>query len=135
RVRDDVRRATDGRPAARLVYSKLLDLLGPAGMTRLPRKVLGEGLPLRRAAAELFGADLGWFWGQWLGPTPRVNYRLGGVRVGPAPTHVTVEVTREGDAVREPVEVVVEDRAGATRTLVWSDGGPSHRFEVDLPSP
>jgi hypothetical protein len=134
RLRDDVRRFANDRPAARLVYSKLLDLLGPAGMTRLPRAMLGAHVPLRRAAAEVFGGDLDWFWRQWLGPTPRVNYRLGTVRVGPAPGHVTVEVVREGDAVREPVEIAVADRAGGTRTLVWSDGGPSHRFELDLPA-
>jgi hypothetical protein len=142
-VRDDVRRFSHGDPSPRLVYGKLLDLLGPEGVTRLPRMLLGEGKPLRRAAAELFGAGprgLDWFWGQWLGPRPRVNYRLADVRVTPreadaAPgVHVAVDVAREGDDLLEPVEVRVDDRAGGTRTLTWTARGPRATLEADLPA-
>jgi hypothetical protein len=138
-VRDDVRRFSTAAPSPRLVYGKLLDLLGAPGMARLARQVLGEGVPLRRAAAEVFGGELGWFWRQWLGPRPRLNYRLDGVRVAarpgqPGATHVTVDVAREGDDVREPVEVRVQDRAGGVQTLIWAEAGPRHRFEVDLPA-
>jgi hypothetical protein len=137
RLRDDVRRFATDAPDPHLVYNKLLDLLGPAGMARLGREVLGRGVPLREAAAGVFGGDLAWFWRQWLGPRPRVNYRLAGVRVQGAPpaVHVTVDVAREGDDVREPVEVRVEDRAGGIHNLVWAERGPTHRFEVDLPAP
>jgi hypothetical protein len=136
-LRDDVRRFATDDPDPHLVYSKLLDLLGPAGMASLGREVLGRGVPLRAAAAGVFGGDLGWFWRQWLGPRPRVNYRLAAVRVqGAAPAvHVTVDVTREGDDVREPVEVRIEDRAGNVHNLTWSERGPAHRFEIDLPAP
>ncbi|MDB4981175.1 MAG: hypothetical protein JWM82_1927, partial [Myxococcales bacterium] len=138
-VRDDVRRFSHGNASPRLVTSKLLDLLGPAGMERLPGKVVGEGKPLRVAAAEIFGADLGWFWAQWLGPRPRVNYRLAAVRVTPrasdAGVHVAIDVAREGATnVREPVEVRVEDRAGAQQTLAWTTPGPRTTLEVDLPT-
>jgi hypothetical protein len=136
-IRDDVRRFAAEGPQPRLVYNKLLDILGPAGMTRLPRAVLGEGKPLREAAAEIFGADLRWFWTQWLGPRPRVNYRLVGVKVTPGPgggVHVAIDVAREGDDVLEPVEVLVEDRAGGTRTLTWRTRGPRATLEVDLPA-
>jgi hypothetical protein len=135
RVRDDLRQSGNDRPGPRLVYSKLLDLLGPAGMSRLARDVIGRGVPLREAAAQSFGGDLGWFWRQWLGPRPRVNYRLAGVRVGPGPApHVIIDVAREGDDVREPVEVLVRDRRGGDHRLVWNEPGPSHRFEIDLPA-
>ncbi|HEY2731398.1 MAG TPA: hypothetical protein VGK52_15755 [Polyangia bacterium] len=140
-VRDDVRRFASPKPSPRLVYNKLLDLLGPAGMTRLPREVLGTGKPLRRAAAEIFGADLGWFWTQWLGPRPRVNYRLVGVKVGPrvggaagAAVHVAIDVAREGDDILEPVEIRVDDRAGGTRTLFWTARGRRATLEADLPA-
>jgi len=138
RIRDDVRRFASDRPHGRLLYNKLLDLLGPAGMSRLARAALGEGMPFRQAAAQASGGDLGWFWRQWLGPPPRTNYRLAGVRVEDRPAgggaHVVLDVSREGADVREPVEVRVDDRAGGTRTLVWSEPGRAHRFEVDLPA-
>jgi hypothetical protein len=135
RVRDDVRRFADpAAPSPRLVYNKLLDLIGAARFPALARATLAERRPLRRAAAEVFGADLDWFWRQWLGPRPRVNYRLETVRVtsGGAGSHLVIEVRREGDAIREPVEVAVEDRSGARQTLRWDDAAPSHRFELDL---
>ncbi|HVZ73141.1 MAG TPA: hypothetical protein VHJ20_12255 [Polyangia bacterium] len=142
-VRDDVRRFAHKNASPRLVYSKLMDLLGPAGMTRLPRLVLGEGKPFRAAAAEIFApgagpAALDWFWAQWLGPRPRVNYRLVGVRVTPrgAGVHVAVDLAREGEAVREPVEVRVDDRGGGTRTLTWAATATeaSTTLEADLPA-
>jgi hypothetical protein len=137
RVRDDVRRfADDAAPSPRLIYNKLLDLIGAGRFTTLGRKTMTEDRPLRVAAAETFGADLGWFWRQWLGPRPRVNYRLETVRVTPGSTgsHVAIEVRREGDTLREPVEVAVEDRSGAKQILIWDDAAASHRFELDLPA-
>jgi hypothetical protein len=135
-VRDDVRRFSHKNPSPRLVYNKLLDLLGPEGMTRLPREVLGAGQPLRKAAATIFGSDLDWFWRQWLGPRPRVNYRLADVKITPRATgvHVAVVVAREGDDVLEPVEVRVEDRAGGAQTLTWNARGPRATLETDLPA-
>ncbi len=138
RIRDDVRLFADpAAPSPRLVYSKLLDLVGGAAFPRLARKALDEGEPLRRAAAETFGADLGWFWRQWLGPLPRVNYRLEAVRVTPRAGgghHVEIDVRREGELIREPVEIAVADRAGITQNLRWDDATAGHLFVVDLPA-
>ncbi len=36
--------------------------------------------------------------------------------------------------MREPVEVLVEDRAGGARTLRWDDAADAHRFDVELPA-
>ncbi len=137
-LRDDVRSFADAEaPSPRLIYNKLLDLLGAAAFPALTRRMLNEGQPLRRAAAETFGADLDWFWRQWLGPLPRVNYRLQAVRVVPAAgggDHVEIDVRREGAAIREPVEVMVRDRGGALQTLRWDDDRPGHVFTVELPA-
>ncbi len=137
-LRDDVRLFADPEAASpRLIYNKLLDLLGAAAFPSLTRRMLNEGQPLRRAAAETFGADLDWFWRQWLGPLPRVNYRLQAVRVSPAAgggDHVEIDVRREGAILREPVEVTVRDRDGALQTLRWDDAQPGHVFVVDLPA-
>jgi hypothetical protein len=140
-IRDDVRRFANKDATPRLLYNKLLDILGPMGMARLARGVLGAGRPLREAAAEIFGADLRWFWAQWLGPRPRVNYRLVGVKVSPRTdaaagdgVHVAIDVAREGADILEPVEVLVEDRAGGARTLTWRTRGPHATLEADLPA-
>jgi len=135
---DDVRQLPGGRPRGRLVYQKLLDLVGATGMTRLGRRLIGGRVPLRQAAAEIFGGDLAWFWKQWLGPPPAVNYRLASVDAVPRDgggARVVIEVRREGADIREPVEVRVEDRAGGVHNLVWRDGGRAKRFEIDLPAP
>ena len=138
RVRDDVRLFADPTaPSPRLIYNKLLDLLGGAAFPALARKTLNEGVPFRRAAAEAFGADLDWFWRQWLRPLPRVNYRLDAVRVTPAAgggSRIEIDVRREGEQIREPVEVAVVDRAGVTQVLRWDDATAAHRFTVDLPA-
>lgn len=139
-IRDDVRLfANPDAPTSRLIYNKLLDLLGPSAFPGLARRMLNEGTPLRQAAAAAFGAGLGWFWRQWLGPLPRLNYRLQAVRVSPAANggagvHVEIEVRREGAVLREPVEVQVQDRSGARQLLRWDDDRPAHLFAVDLPA-
>ncbi|HEY2901969.1 MAG TPA: hypothetical protein VGL59_15410 [Polyangia bacterium] len=138
RLRDDVRRFSHQRPAGGLIYGKLLDLLGPARLALLSRRTLGDRQPFRTAATEVFGAELDWFWRQWLGPPPRVNYRLSSVRAvergGVRDAHVIIDIARQGDPVREPVEVAVRDRDGGTQTLTWMADGPTHRFEADLPA-
>jgi hypothetical protein len=138
RIRDDIRLFVDATaPSPRLVYNKLLDLMGGAAFPALTRKILNEGEPLRRAAAEVYGADLDWFWRQWMGPLPRVNYRLEAVRVTPRTgggSHVEIDVRREGALIREPVEVEVVDRDGNKQTLRWDDATAGHRFTVDLPA-
>ena len=94
-IRDGVDRFTVIGPGPRLLYNKLLDLVGPARFPLLARKLYADRIPLRRAAAEVFGADLGWFWAQWLARVPTVNYRLETVRVTPGAgggSHVTLEI-------------------------------------------
>ncbi len=137
-IRDDVRLFADpGAPTPRLVYSKLLDLLGASSFPPLTRRMLDRNQGLQVAAEATFGANLDWFWRQWLGPLPRVNYRLQAVRVSPRASggvHVEIDVRREGATLREPVEVAVTDRAGGRQTLRWDDAQPGHLFALDLPA-
>ena len=137
-VRDDVRRFAHATPGGHLVYAKLLDLLGLPGMTRMARAITGEGIPLRRAAERVFGADLGWFWRQWQGgAVPRVNYRLAKVQttsLSPTGVHAHIEINRQGADLLEPVEIRVVDRAGVAHDLTWTERGATHGFELDLPA-
>ena len=127
--------ASPAAPGPRLLYNKLIDLLGPARFPAFARKLYIDHTPMRRAAEEMFGADLQWFWNLWLVGIWPVNYRLESVRVTPRPvgSHVTVVVAREGIG-REPIEVLVVDRDGGERTLIWDDVGDTHQFDVDLPA-
>jgi len=120
-IRDGVLRFADARSGPRLLYNKLLDLVGPVRFPALARKLYAERVPLRRAATDVFGADLGWFWKQWLDWLPAVNYHLDGVRVAAGGGRVSIDVRREGASIREPVEVKVVDRVGGEQTLVWDD--------------
>jgi hypothetical protein len=133
---DDLLQIAHRRAGGRLLYSKLEDLIGSVGMSRVARLMLHESVPMRTAAAREFGADLDWFWRQWLdGPEPRVNYRLASVRAAdPTSGQFIIDVERQGAEVREPVEVRVIDRSGGRRELVWNEPGRSHRFVVDLPA-
>ena len=51
-IRDGVWRFADARSGPRLLYNKLLDLVGPARFPTLARKLYVEQTPLRRAAAD-----------------------------------------------------------------------------------
>ncbi|HXU05082.1 MAG TPA: hypothetical protein VN903_29175, partial [Polyangia bacterium] len=133
-IRDGVWRFANPGPGPRLLYNKLLDLVGPARFPALARKLYADRTPLRRAAADVFGAELDWFWKQWLDDLPAVNYRLDSVRVAPGGGRVSIAVRREGEIVREPVEVKVVDRRGGERTLVWDDAAPTRTFEVEVPA-
>jgi hypothetical protein len=140
-VRDGLRAWVAVGPTPAFVYSKLADVLGPERFAAAARAMLRDATPLRPAAARAYGADLGWFWQQWLSwyrgvSAPAVNYRVQSVTETPTPagSHVSIDVRREGQAVREPVEVLVEDRDGGARTLRWDDDAAAHRFDVDLPA-
>ena len=75
--RDDVRRFPSDWPFGKFIYGKLRALLGEAALVALFDDYLGgAGRPLRELAAARYGEDLGWFFTQWLGPHPAVNYKL-----------------------------------------------------------
>jgi len=137
-LRDDIRRFSHHQPGPRYIYAKLIDLVGAQGVAQIARSVVGERVPLRQAAARVFGAPLDWFWRQWLsGPPPRVNYRLASVQSAPLKprgAHVIVDVERQGADLVEPVEVRVTDRDDVPHDLIWRDRGQRHRFELDLPA-
>jgi hypothetical protein len=140
-IRDDARRFVDPAPSGRFLYAKLVDLLGSETTFQLMHEMLNGRVPMRLAAGRAFGADLGWFWKQWLGPVPRVNYRLASVRQDTRDhtPWVTIQVKREGQQengqeVREPVEVQVIERDQSTHDLVWREPGAEHTFTLAVPS-
>jgi hypothetical protein len=127
--RDDLARWNNQLPRGKLVYEKLRDLLGTAGVVRLFHDWLG-GQPIRDAAEAAYGKPLAWFFAQWLGPVPRVNYRLVSWSSDPSPTggyDNTITVDKQGDSsLIEPVVVELEDADGGSTRLTWDGHGASH---------
>ncbi|MCB9566491.1 MAG: hypothetical protein H6710_04635 [Myxococcales bacterium] len=119
-------------PTGRRIHEKLRDLVPPAALgafyqalTRAP-----DVDPIA-AAEEAYGHTLGWFFDQWLGPYPKVDYRI--ARIASEPERggwrhrITVARASEA-ALIEPVQVLVSERSGEHHYLIWNgelgpDGG------------
>ena len=111
-------------PTGRRIHEKLRDLLTPAQLAAFYRQILDDpGADPVAAAEAAYGRRLGWFFGQWLGPYPSVNYRLKAVeseRRGDGWRH-RITVAREAAApVIEPVQVLAVERGGEAHYLVWN---------------
>jgi hypothetical protein len=134
--RDDPPRWNNRHPRGRLVYNKLRDLLGQGGFGRAAARSLGRdgARPLRAAAAEVAGRPLDRYLGQWLGPYPTVNYRLGkveSVRAGTRWRH-RIEVIRDFTPdLEEVLEVLVVDKRGRRHELRWDGRGTRTVLEVE----
>jgi hypothetical protein len=131
-LRDNLQQFANRRPRGKLVYSKLRDLLGDAAMAKLLRAQL-DGEPIRAAAERLDGAKLDWFFRQWLGPYPKMDYRFRTVEHDGLRYRVVVE--RIGEQVREPVEVRAIDARGRRVVKRWDGVGPSGELDFELEAP
>jgi aminopeptidase N len=83
----------------------------------------------RRVMEEVSGADLGWFFEQWLrrGETPRLD---GGWRYDAAARQAVVEIAQvqAGDPFRLPLEIAIESAGAAPRIERVELGDRRHRF-------
>jgi hypothetical protein len=112
--RESVFRYNNRTPFGRIVVEKLRDTLS-GDRTEAPLlrhfKRPEPGETLRKASEKACGKDLGWFWTQWRGGYPRVNYAVGDVKVeklGKGRHRVRVTVNRKGPAdFQEPVDLGV----------------------------
>ncbi len=111
-------------PTGRRIHEKLVDTLGGAGVDRFYRMLLADlDVDPRTAAEQVYGRELDWFFAQWLGPYPQVNYavrRVDSQRDGDGWVHhIVVEKTARRPII-EPVQVLVTDRGGTRHYLVWN---------------
>lgn len=111
-------------PTGRRLHEKLLDTAGEEAVEAFYRALAAD--PRRdpvEVATEAYGHTMGWFFDQWLGPYPEVDYRLHRVhseRVGARWRHeITVEQVGTKPVI-EPVQVLVHERGGARHYLVWN---------------
>lgn len=137
-LRDSLAQFNNQNPRGKLMYEKLRDLLGGPGLNRILRLQL-EGAPLREAALAVRGGPLDWFFTQWLGPYPAVDYRFRDVRCtrrGPRHTRCTAWVEKRGEHPPiEPVEVFARDARGRELTQVWDGHGREHAYVFELTAP
>jgi hypothetical protein len=140
--RDDPRRAPNQRPRGGLLFEKLRDLLSPAELTAAMRAVLLEGQPLEVAAEAAAGRKLDWFFRQWAGPYPAVDYRLGPRRVrrvGPRSWRHEIAIEKltpsGGEIPVEPVEVAATDETGRRELGRWNGEGTRGEVELVAASP
>jgi hypothetical protein len=115
-------------PRGAVIHDKLADLLGQDAVQRLLRRYPGSDARLRRLVDEEAGEDMGWFFEQWLGPPPAVDYRLAEVSSEPLSVrgrwrHRAV-IERRGESIREPVEVRFIYADGTHEDLRWDGRGP-----------
>ncbi len=137
-LRDNLAQFNNTRPTGKTLYTKLRDLLGTPAVDLLTRAQLG-GAALRPRAEKLRGGSLDWFWAEWLGPYPKVDYRFADVRSERLGKHAYRHIARviklgEHPPV-EPVEVRAVDRKGTVADQTWDGVGREHTYVFDMPAP
>jgi hypothetical protein len=115
-------------PSGRRLHEKLLDTAGPEAVEGFYRALASDpsGDPVAAAEAA-YGHTMGWFFDQWLGPYPSVDYTLHAVRServvhaeGGGYRHEIV-IERAGTRpLIEPVQVLAVERGGKAHHLVWN---------------
>lgn len=114
-------------PRGKVIYEKLVDRAGAEAAARAALALL-EGTPLPEALALGAGAEgSDALLSTWLRPYPDVRYALGRYGSVEAPAaecggrapcfRAEIEVVRDGEAVAEPVEVLVTAEDGAERLV------------------
>ncbi len=111
-------------PTGRRLHGKLTDTLGPQRVGGFYADLFADpsGDP-QRGAERAYGYTLDWFFDQWLGPYPEVDYLVDGVksaRRGRGYHHVISIRKQARVPLVEPVQVLVTERGGQEHFLVWN---------------
>lgn len=111
-------------PTGRRIHGKLTDTLGPEQLGTFYDELLRDLSADPQALAQgVYGHALGWFFDQWLGEYPEVDYWVGdvdSVRVATGWQHTITIHKRSVQPVVEPVQILVTDKDGGAEYLVWN---------------
>jgi hypothetical protein len=126
-------------PTGRRIHEKLADTLGADGLDRFYKRLLS--VPTRdpiAVAERAWGRELDWFFAQWLGPYPAVDYAIVDVdseRTSSGFRH-RIAVAKDSEVpLVEPVQLLVVERGGERHYLVWNgELGENNRELTDEPT-
>lgn len=135
-------------PTGRRIHEKLDDLLDDAQLARWHAlNVQYPGADPERNAESVWGYELDWFFDQWLGEYPEVDYAVGKLvrkKLSQGHWRTTIEIWKSSAApVLEPVQVEAIESDGTRHNLIWNgeavpgkalDEQPLkwvHTFEID----
>lgn len=137
-VRDEPDRLATAWPRGAVLHDRLVDLLGAEATRELLVGYPTHPGGIREQIAEIAREPMGWFFDQWLGLYPSVNYRIAAVdrsRDGAGRFVTRVVVERQGAEIREPVTVRVVDGRGGRHDLRWDGVGQRGAVEVATDAP
>jgi hypothetical protein len=92
---------------------------------------------LRAAAEAVHGADLSWFFQEWVYGEGRPAYVWGWTEAWTGSRHVVhlrIDQGQGGVPYRMPIDVRIETAAGPVETTVWADGS-ARDFAIPVPAP
>jgi hypothetical protein len=111
-------------PTGRRIHEKLADLLAPEKLASFYANLLADpDQDPVRVAERAYGYHLEWFFDQWLGTYPSVDYAVGGVeseRTASGYRHRIVVVRDADRELIEPVQVLVTEKGGRQHHLLWN---------------
>lgn len=111
-------------PTGRRIHEKLSDTLSNEETVELYDELFAHpDVDPKAAAEQAYGFSLDWFFDQWLGPYPSVDYAIESVRSTPAADgydHAIVIARHAPGPLIEPVQVLVTERRGQQHFLVWN---------------
>lgn len=111
-------------PTGRRLHGKLTDTLGPKRLGTFYDALLQDLSEDPQSLAEgIYGHELDWFFEQWLGEYPEVDYWVGdvdSVRTDGGWQHTITIHKRSLQPIVEPVQVLVTDKDGGSEYLVWN---------------
>jgi len=125
-------------PPGSLYYEKMVDFVGRSRTEGAVNRYLQGDSTFRAALEKEAKENLDWFFRQWDGPYPRMNYRIAGMASDPAGSgryRHRVDVERQGQQVREPVDVKLVDEDGRETTVRWDGRGPQGRVTWESGAP
>jgi hypothetical protein len=132
-LREEAWRLANNWPRGAVLHDKLVDLWDQERVQMLLQTYLATEQRLVPLVQSQAGEPMDWFFQQWLGPYPSVNYVVEEQRSEATETGFRhrVVVAREGAAIREPVEILVRYRGGSDEVFRWDGRGPRGVLEFD----
>jgi hypothetical protein len=120
-LRDEPWYYTNHYPRGKRLAGKLEDLVGREKVGEAVAQILNGNVSFKEGVTSVIPGDAAFFFDQWYGTYPKVNYRIGNVNEIPLPDgriEHRFEVVREGAVIREPVTILVTDDDGNSHEMV-----------------